>query len=301
MRKISPEAITILKDTLSTVFWYKKTLVAYFRLSMSDGDVIISRINWQSILKRETTSLFIDYLVKMNRTDDLIYLISNLCEKIDFNELQKTDNPDKAIKIAKENILKLKKIYALHHDVVIDKEKREKARKKHLEEVASKQYFNNKLEELKKTFFNSYLLEPIQRGYKFEEILRDLNELFDLDPRASYKIDGGQIDGSFSLDNTEYIIEAKWHTPPIDHTHIIIFIEKASRMLENTLGLFISHSSFTETAIAKANNRNIILMDGEDLVYVLENKIDYLDLLRKKKKYASQTGNCFYKAKEVGK
>ena len=82
--------------------------------------------------------------------------------------------------------------------------------------------------------------------------------------RGSYKINGEQIDGSFSLDNTEYNVEAKWHTKPIDHTHIVIFIEKINTRLENTLGLFISHSSFTDTAVKKANQKNIILMDGED-------------------------------------
>ncbi|MDO8455191.1 MAG: restriction endonuclease [Sulfurimonas sp.] len=299
MQKISANAIILLKDTLSTVFWYKKNLVEYLRLSVSDGEIILSKINWIDIHKRETVSTFIDYLVKNNCNDDLIYLISELACKNDFNDLKKATDPELAIKIAQENINKLKEIYKLHHNVTIEKKKKEESKQKYLDEIQSKQYFNNKLEELKQIFFSSYSLSPIHRGYKFEEILRDLNELFDLDPRASYRITGEQIDGAFSLDNTEYIIEAKWHTPSIDHTHVIIFLEKVKTKLENTLGLFISHSSFTETAIIKANQKNIILMDGEDLVYVLENKINYIELLRKKKRHASQTGNCFYKAKDI--
>lgn len=299
MYKISPNAIMILKDTLSTVFWYKKNLAEYLRLSVTDGEAIISRINWQEILKRDTASKFVDYLIKHSRNDDLVYLISDLSNKTDFSDLEKTDNPEIAIKKAKENVIKLKEIYKLHHNITVEKEKKEQARQKYMNDIKSKQYFINKIEDLKQVFFNSFSLDPKTRGYKFEEILRDLNELFDLDPKASYKISGEQIDGAFSLDNTEYIIEAKWHTPPIDHNHIIVFIEKINTKLENTLGLFISHSSFTDTAVQKANQKNIILMDGEDLVYVLDNKIDYLELLRKKKKHAAQTGNCFYKAKNI--
>ncbi len=298
-KRISANAIILLKDALSTSFWYKNSLIDYLRFSVSNGDIILSRINWKDIHKRETVSIFIDYLVKNNCNDDLIYLICDLSSKNDFTELKKAADPESAIKIAKEKINQLKEIYKLHHDVVIEKKKKEEAKQKYLEEIQSKKYFNDKLEELKQIFFSSYSLAPIPRGYKFEEILRDLNELFDLDPRASYKITGEQIDGAFSLDNTEYIIEAKWHTPLIGHIPIGTFIDKINTKLENTLGLFISHSSFTETAITKANQKNIILMDGEDLVSVLENKIDYLELLRKKKKHAAQTGNSFYKAKDI--
>jgi len=45
--RISPNVIILLKDTLSTVFWYKKSLVEYLRLSILDGELIVSKINWQ--------------------------------------------------------------------------------------------------------------------------------------------------------------------------------------------------------------------------------------------------------------
>ncbi len=298
-QKISPHAILVLKDTLSIAFWYKKSLVDYLKLSVNNGKKIISLIDWKNETKRDTVSYFIDFLVNKDSNEELIYIIGDLIKKTNFNELKRSDNYQNLLINVKENIEELKKIYGQHENIVKEKEKREDAKKRYLKDIESKKYFNDKLEELKRIFFDSYSLEARKRGYKFEEILRELNDLFDLDPRGSYKVSGEQIDGAFSFDNTDYIIEAKWYTPPIDHTHIILFIEKVNTKLDNTLGLFISHSAFTETAIEKANNKNIILMDGEDLVNILENKIDYLDLLRRKKRHASETGQSFLKAKKI--
>jgi hypothetical protein len=53
------------------------------------------------------------------------------------------------------------------------------------------------------------------RGYKLEKILRQLFELFDLDPKASFKIVGEQIDGAFTFDKTDYLLEAKWQQEPV--------------------------------------------------------------------------------------
>jgi hypothetical protein len=38
------------------------------------------------------------------------------------------------------------------------------------------------------------------RGFKLEKILRELFELFDLDPKASFRIVGEQIDGAFTFE-----------------------------------------------------------------------------------------------------
>lgn len=299
LQKISPNAIMLLKDTLSTVFWYKRTLADYLKLSISDGLTIISKIDWKDNPKRLTASQFIDYLVRNNAHDDLLYIMSDLINKTDFNDLKKAENYADLIFEAQTNIQNLKEVYKSHENIVLKKEKRDIAKKQYQENIESRQYFEDNLKTLKLDFFSTFSLDPIKRGFTFEKILKTLNDLFSLDSRGSYRINGEQIDGAFTLDNTDYILEAKWHTPPIDHTHIIVFIEKINTKLDNTLGLFVSHSAFTDTAIEKANQKNIILMDGEDLLYVMENKIDYLELLRNKKRHAAETGESFLSVKKM--
>jgi len=74
----------------------------------------------------------------------------------------------------------------------------------------------DKLEELTKEYFELLSAqEPQRRGYRLEKIIRELFEVFDLDPRASFKIVGEQIDGAFTFDATDYLLEGKWQQEPV--------------------------------------------------------------------------------------
>jgi len=79
------------------------------------------------------------------------------------------------------------------------------------------------------------------------------------------------------------------------------FSAKVGRKLENTLGLFLSMNGFSPDAIA-AHSRgtpNTVLMDGADLLAVLEQRIDFVSLLIRKKRHAAQTGRIFLPIHEV--
>jgi hypothetical protein len=78
------------------------------------------------------------------------------------------------------------------------------------------------------------------------------------------------------------------------------FKGKLSRKLDNTLGLFLSINGFTENAAALAGQgrSTVLLMDGADLMAVLENRIDITSLLIRKRRHAAQTGNVYLKAHE---
>jgi len=48
-----------------------------------------------------------------------------------------------------------------------------------------------------------------------EDLLNELFTLFDLDPKASFKVTGEQIDGAFTFKDDDYLLEAKWQKKPI--------------------------------------------------------------------------------------
>jgi len=77
-----------------------------------------------------------------------------------------------------------------------------------------------------------------KRGFDLEKILYDLFELFDLDPKASFRNTGEQIDGAFSLDGTEYLFEARWRQLPSDAGHLDGFAAKVRRSLKTLLAFF---------------------------------------------------------------
>ena len=136
---------------------------------------------------------------------------------------------------------------------------------------------------------------PQRRGYLLEKMIKELFDLFDLDPKASFKVLGEQIDGAFTFDNTDYLLEAKWEKSPLSLEPLYAFSMKVKNKLDNTLGLFIAINGFSAEAITKLSggNCNIILMDGSDLMAVLEQQIKLPELLLRKRRHAAQTGNAF--------
>ena len=143
---------------------------------------------------------------------------------------------------------------------------------------------------------------PQGRGFELEKIMYDLFELFDLDPKASFRNTGEQIDGAFALDGTEYLFEAKWQQEFVSAAVLDAFASKVRRKLENTLGVFLSINGFSLDGVAahSAGGAVILLMDGSDLMAVFEERIDFASLLLRKKRYAAQTGNIYLRFHEIG-
>jgi hypothetical protein len=59
-------------------------------------------------------------------------------------------------------------------------------------------------------------LAPVKRGFAFEHLLNEMFALSGLAPRGAFRLIGEQIDGSFQLGDTTYLLEAKWQNAPLD-------------------------------------------------------------------------------------
>ncbi len=112
---------------------------------------------------------------------------------------------------------------------------------------------------------------------------------------------GEQIDGAFTFENIDYLFEGKWQQEPANIQDLDAFSGKLVRKLENTLGLFLSINGFSEDAVKdhSTGRRLMILMDGSDLMAVLEGRIDLIQLLLRKRRYAAQTGNIYLRIHEI--
>lgn len=76
---------------------------------------------------------------------------------------------------------------------------------------------------------------------------------------------------------------------------------KLSRKLDNTLGLFLAINGYSGDGVKahSSGRRLMILMDGSDLMAILEGRIDLIQLLLRKRREASQTGNIYLRIHEV--
>lgn len=304
MKKISATAINALKKALTTVYWYKSDLRSFLDHTIANKQ-ILSYLDWNDY-KRNICSRLVDLLVKNEdkTQNDLLKLVYEISNMNDFSHLRQLDDGVEKERNAKEAVLALRKLSKGYLEQVKEQEEIESRRKKVFEEQLGKTAVRERLEEIKNDFYALVSSsDPQKRGYQLEKLLKDLFNLFDLDPKASFKIVGEQIDGMFTFENNDFLLEAKWHKDPIDISSLDSFSGKLGRRLENTLGLFISINGFSPDAIQahSTGRRLMILMDGSDLMAVLEGRIDLIQLLARKRRYAAQTGNIYLGIHEIMK
>jgi lipocalin len=150
--------------------------------------------------------------------------------------------------------------------------------------------------QLKEHLLSLERLEPSARGFAFEKFLQELFAAFHLDPRASFRLTGEQIDGSFQMDSDTYLFEAKWQAPPTPQSDLLVFRGKVESKAVWTRGLFISISGFTSdglVAFSRGRATNLIGMSGQDLLFILDREMTLSDAIRKKARRAAETGEFF--------
>jgi len=143
-------------------------------------------------------------------------------------------------------------------------------------------------------------LEPHPRGYAFERFLRGLFDANGLAARASFRLVGEQIDGSFELSGETYLLEAKWTDPPIGASDLRSFEGKVADKAAWSRGLFVSHSGFTTEGIAAfGRGKRVVCMDGLDLYEMLERRLPFSDVMARKVRRAAESGNPFIRVRDL--
>jgi hypothetical protein len=301
MKKISPAAINALKEALTCVYWYKSDLRSFLLNTISDPSVL-NRVNWNDY-KRNIVAGVVEFFATHQETyqRDLLRLMVEVVSIKDFNHLERLEDGKQKADAARKAVAALEKLVARHRDLQENQRQAEERRSAKLQEILRAQGVRERLEELQGDFFGLLAELPQKRGFMLERLLRDLFELFDLDPKASFRLVGEQIDGAFSFEGIDYLLEAKWQNELVSIQDLDAFSGKLSRKLENTLGLFLSMNGFSEDGVTahSAGRRLMLLMDGSDLMAVLEGRIDLVQLLLRKRRAAAQTGNIYVKIHEL--
>lgn len=301
-KAISPVAINALSEALTSIYWYKGELRSFLTNTLSDSS-ILSRFDWNDY-KRNIVSSLVTFLAKHqdNYKNDLLKLMTEVCKMTDFSHLEKLEDGKSKAKAAKQSVEALRKQVAGHQDIVEELKKQEQRRQTSFEKTLQIKDVQKRLDEIKAEFFQLVSSNDTQaRGYKLEKIIKELFVLFDLDPKASFRIAGEQIDGAFTFEGNDFLFEGKWQKELCGIKDLDAFSGKLTRKLDNTLGLFCSIDGFSEDAVRahSTGRRLMILMDGSDLMAVLEGRIDLLQLLLRKRRHASQTGNIYLKIHEI--
>ncbi len=303
MKAFSPEAILALKEALTHIYWKRKDIKTFVYHTIEHKN-IVSTIDFESSTKEESVSILIDRMVLRQDIyhDDLLRLFDAVLHFKDFSHLKKWEDAETKIANAKNAVEGLRKQAEGFFQLKEEQERSEERRKAYQSMKHEKEVARAKISNIKNSFLRLVgLKNNSERGYAFEAFLNDLFDYYDLAPRRSFKIIGEQIDGAFTFENTDYIVEAKWQGELVNAGELYKFAGKISGKLKITLGLFISFNGYSNEAlnVDAPGIKSMILMDGSDLMAVLDERIDLTELLYRKRRHASETGIIYLKVNDI--
>jgi len=203
-----------------------------------------------------------------------------------FDQLKKLDR-----KIANKALEHLKQLQEIR-DAKIRQERVSRAARESQAQAPRKS-----LAALKAEFLSLHggSLSPQARGIALEAILGGLGRLAALEVTEAFRVNGEQVDGAVKFDGEHYLIEAKWQEAAAANEPVYQFVGKVEGKMYGR-GLFVSIHGFSANvvqSIVLGKALKTILVDGEDLILVLEEQIGFRDLIDRKVK-AAQTRGLIY-------
>ncbi len=302
MKRISTAAYQALRDAIPVITWNKRPFEAWLRTALRDHTELLAGLNFNDT-KRSVADGLVDRLIhnEDKYQEVTLQLMLEIATMTRFPNVESIKDPeDRELRLseAKKAVSHLKSVTEKYASDIADTEKQQAARQARSAQAAAIRKFNDDLDGLKIRFLDLQRETDVHaRGYAFESLLADLFLLYDLEPRLAYKIELEQIDGSFSFDTDDYILEARWRAEQSDRADGDVFKTKVQTKGKNAMGLFVSINGFKSTFLERFKEATpFITMDGSDLYIVLEARIRLDDLLRTKKRHANDTGSCYLPA-----
>jgi hypothetical protein len=149
---------------------------------------------------------------------------------------------------------------------------------------------------------NLTALAPHPRGFAFEKFLKNLLDAYGMSARASFRLVGEQIDGSFELAGETYLLEAKWENARTGAAPLHAFAGKVGGKAAWSRGLFISQAGFSDDGIeaySRGRPTPIICLDGLDLYDTLSRNLRLDEVIASKVRRAAETGSPFARVREL--
>ncbi|MER7114085.1 hypothetical protein ABT332_06300 [Saccharomonospora azurea] len=301
-KRVSPAVLHPLKEALRLTYWYKDDLRAFLNASLGDRSLVAS-LDWTAY-KRHIVAQLVDTLAADQHKyfDTLLRLILATSGIEDPSHLKRLTDGKEKYDSAVEALSTLRRQVEPYRKMRTEVEEANRRRELQIAHTQNELAMKEKLSKLQGLFSSIIRQDRQKRGYSIEKFLQQLFELYDIDTKGSFKIFGEQIDGAFTFEGSEYLLEVKWREQPTPLHELDSFGNKISRKLDNTLGLFLSMSGFQSSAIDMAirgNRPTILLMDGSDLALTLEDRISFPELIRRKKQHAARTGEILLRAADI--
>lgn len=301
MKTYTPVVLDALADCLRTLYWYKNDLRS-FLIRAGVPKPVVNSLSWSGY-KRSIIAELLDRLASNPASGMPILrrLVGAVVEQDEkFAHLAKLDDGRRKVADARTAVRHLKDLLGTRTVV----ERAEQARRENRTETERAAAELREREIVLAGLNNRFLAmceskNPQRRGLDFQDLLRDLFRIYDLDPRGAFSRPGEQTDGSIRFEGTVLLVEARWTEAATSPGEVREFRSKVHDKLDSTLGLMISMGGFTDQAIESASSSGrllVVLMDGLDVARVFQGVDDFCEVLRRKLRHAAEEGRAMYRS-----
>jgi hypothetical protein len=120
-------------------------------------------------------------------------------------------------------------------------------------------------------------------------------DFFEVTRRRPYVANERQIDGSITVSGTTYLIELKFTQVQAASPDIDTLLKKVNDKADNTMGIMISISGYSTTAISQASGPRtpLLLFDHRHLYLALVGGQAFGEIVDRVRRHASQTGESY--------
>jgi hypothetical protein len=309
-QEFTAATLVALRKALSTAYWYKKDLRSFLEGCLSKPK-ILEQFHWEQGDPSKIDIVNEIFNIIKDDSNNYNYDVAQISTELsklndnNFEHLKLLDqkNGSNCQATAKQNYKEFARLLKPSQDETKRQETIKQNKHKIQQEKNDSKLRKTNLEDIKNRFVNLQTSsDPQNRGFELEKIMYDLFKHFNLDPKASFKNMGEQIDGAFILKETHhFLLECKWTKTPSEQADLVVFLNKVNTKLQNTYGIFLSINGFSSNAIdtPKAGDNSILLVDGTDLFAVLDERICFTELITKKKTHAHRTGKIYLPFSEM--
>ena len=293
--KITPRLIDLTYEAALKSYWRRNALRQFLRASHVSENFIATWAEDES--KRNVLDRLFQKLQQSDRGKAVIFLMArSLSEQTTFPDIRNWEDSEQKIQEAHKAVQELK-AYLKKQDEEVRSEREKKKAQEHAREQGAKIQrsltdrlkLQSRLEELHSKVGTQ------EGGYVFQDWFYDFLDFSEITNRRPYHSGGRQIDGSLTHDGTTYLVELKFTGSQSDAIDIDSLKSKVEDKADNTMGIMVSISGYSNVAISGASGRRttLILLDAQHIYMCLSGVLSFGDIISRVRRHASQTGDSY--------
>lgn len=300
--KITAHLVQLAYEAALKSFWRKESLRKFLRQSHVAESHLATWSSDES--KREFLDRTFAALQRSEKGKAVIgEMAIFLAEQSTFPDLRNWEDSAVKIQDASKAVAELKALIARQTEEVRSEREREAAKAKAREERVIVQQQRTSLSGLMQRLNDlAPQMGSAPGGYAFQDWFYDLLVFTEIEHRRPYNTGGRQIDGSITVDGTTYLIELKFTADQAGSPDIDIFRGKVESKADNTMGLFVSMAGYSSVAVKEASGKKstLLLLDASHIYLALTGGMQCIDVVRRVRRHASQTGESFLPVASFG-